>query len=62
MLVFSKSPTRINENNIDQVPFFKYLGTTINQQCDPKTEIRSRTEQASSDVREDEDLFHKGIS
>lgn len=50
LLVFSKSPRPvtlvINGENITQVPSIKYLGTLINQQCDPKIEIRSRIAQA----------------
>lgn len=50
MLVFSKGNVNANllikGNTVQQVSSFKYLGTLINDQIDPRKEIRSRIEQA----------------
>lgn len=50
LLVFAKTHINanllINGNKVEQVNIFKYLGTIVNNQCDPKKEIRSRIEQA----------------
>lgn len=50
ILVFSKTPRNVHLNvkgqTIEQVTSIKYLGVNINSQCNPKTEIRSRIEQA----------------
>ena len=50
VIVFSKKPKRvtlrIHNSTVEQVPFLKYLGILVNEQCEPKKEIRSRVEQA----------------
>lgn len=50
LLVFSKTNIvanlSINNIQIEQVNSFRYLGTIINNQCDPKIEIKARIEQA----------------
>lgn len=50
LLVFSKTNIianlSINDILVEQVNSFRYLGTIINNQCDPKIKIKARIEQA----------------
>lgn len=50
LLVFLKTPRpatlKLHGETIAQVSSLKYLGSLVNQQCDPKLEIRSRIAQA----------------
>lgn len=50
VLAFTKTPVQIhldiNGDPVEQVSSYKYLGCIVNDQCDPKKEIRSRIEQA----------------
>lgn len=50
VMVFSKREKcvslKINDCTVEQVSSFKYLGTNISKQCDPRKEIRARIEQA----------------
>lgn len=61
VLVFSKANVNANliikGNVVQQVSSFKYLGTVINDQIDPKKEIRSRIEQSRQVFTQMKTLF-----
>lgn len=50
IMAFTKKPVQahlvIDGDLVEQVSTYKYLGSIVNDQCDPKREVRSRIEQA----------------
>ena len=66
-MVFSKQAVeaviRINNQPVEQVHSFRYLGATVNDQIDPKIEIKSRIEQARGTFIGMRDLFvNRGLT